>query len=75
MQAGDYAGALPVLEAGGAEAERERRARPRRTRSTTSAATRPALGQCDGVEELLDRSEAIQGERKEIRRVRRECRG
>jgi hypothetical protein len=38
------------------------------------AATRVALGNCDGVEELLARSEAIQGNRKEFKRVRRECR-
>ena len=37
------------------------------------AFTRFALGSCDGVVDLLDRSEAVQGERKEIDALRRDC--
>ena len=38
------------------------------------ALARLSLGDCDGVFELLDRSEQVQGERKEISRLRREAR-
>ena len=34
-----------------------------------------ALGQCDKALPYLDRSEALQGKRKEIDRARKECRG
>jgi eukaryotic-like serine/threonine-protein kinase len=37
------------------------------------AFTRLALGRCDGVLELLDRSEQVQGRRKEISRLRKEA--
>ncbi|NUT56350.1 MAG: tetratricopeptide repeat protein, partial [Thermoleophilia bacterium] len=37
------------------------------------AFTRLALGRCDGVVELLDRSEQVQGSRKEIRKLRKEA--
>ena len=72
MRAGDYAGALPLLEqavAGlsGSESTTEAYA------SYNLAFTRLALGRCDGVGELLDRSEQIQGERKEISRLRHEA--
>lgn len=72
MQAGDYAGALPLLE----------RAvqRLQGTNSLTEAyadynlaSTRVHLGSCDGVLELLDRSESIQGQRDPIDRLRQEC--
>ena len=36
------------------------------------AFTRRALGRCDGVVELLNRSEQVQGERKEISRLRKD---
>jgi eukaryotic-like serine/threonine-protein kinase len=36
------------------------------------AFTRSALGRCDGVVELLNRSEQVQGERKEISRLRKD---
>ena len=36
------------------------------------ALTRFTLGSCDGVAGLLDRSQAIQGERKEIDRLRKD---
>ena len=37
------------------------------------AFTRRALGQCDGVVDLLNRSEQVQGERKEISKLRKEA--
>jgi tetratricopeptide (TPR) repeat protein len=72
MQAGDYEGALPLLEqavAGlaGSGSTAEAYA------SYNLAFTRLALGSCDGVVELLDRSEQVQGERKEISRLRKEA--
>jgi hypothetical protein len=72
MQAGDYAGALPLLERA-----------VQRLQGTSSlteayadynlASTRVHLGSCDGVLELLDRSESIQGQRDPIDRLREEC--
>jgi serine/threonine-protein kinase len=57
MRAGDYQGALPLLE-----------------QSVAGLAfTRHALGSCDGVLALLDRSQAIQGQRKEIDQLRRDA--
>ena len=72
MQAGDYERALPLLEqsvAGlaGSGSMTEAYA------SYNLAFTRLALGNCEGVLELLDHSEAIQGERKEITRLRKEA--
>ena len=71
MRAGRYEEALPLLEqsvAGlaGSGALAEAYA------SYNLAFTRRALGQCEGVYELLDRSQQVQGERKEITRLRRE---
>jgi eukaryotic-like serine/threonine-protein kinase len=69
MQAGDYAGALRLLERA-----------VQKLQGTNSldeayadynlAFTRFQLGSCDGVLELLDRSEAIQGQRSEIDHLR-----
>jgi Tetratricopeptide repeat len=72
MQAGNYEAALPLLEqavAGlsGSGETAEAYA------SYNLAVTRLALGRCDGVIELLDRSEAIQGKRKEITRARHDA--
>ena len=72
MQAGDYEGALPLLEQSvqglaGSGSIVEAYA------SYNLAFTRLALGSCDGVLDLLDRSEEVQGERKEISRLRREA--
>ena len=72
MQAGDYNGALPLLEqavaglAGSGETAEA-------YASYNLALTRLALGSCDGVLELLDRSAEVQGDRKEIKRLRREA--
>ena len=72
MQDEDYEGALPLLEQAvshlaGAGTLAEAYA------SYNLAFTRLALGSCDGVLELLDRSEAVQGARSEIDRLRREA--
>jgi eukaryotic-like serine/threonine-protein kinase len=72
MQQGDYSGALPLLERA-----------VQKLQGTSSldeayadynlAFTRFQLGSCDGVLELLDRSESIQGHRSEIDRLRRQA--
>jgi Flp pilus assembly protein TadD len=72
MQAGNYEGALPLLEraveglSGSGEIAEA-------YASYNLAFTRLSLGRCDGVLELLDRSQQVQGERKEIKRLRREA--
>ena len=71
MQSRDYAGALPLFEQAvaslaGSGSLAEAYA------SYNLAFTRFAVGRCDGVISLLDRSESIQGERKEIDRLRPE---
>ena len=72
MQAGDYAGALPLLEQAVAKLQG--------TGSTDEAYadynlayTRMALGQCTDVPALLDRSQQVQGHRKEIDRLRHDA--
>jgi thioredoxin-like negative regulator of GroEL len=72
MQAGDYQGALPLLE----QAVQQLNG----TGSTAEAyaeynlaLTRFALGSCDGVLDLLDRSQQIQGKRHEIDRLRHDA--
>lgn len=73
MQRGDYSGALPLLEqavsklqgTGGLDEAYA---------SYNLAYTRYRLGRCDGVAALLDRSEALQGRRKEIDRLRKDAR-
>ncbi len=72
MQAGDYQGALPLLEQAvnglsGSGETAEAYA------SYNLAFTRLALGSCDGVVGLLDRSAEVQGNRKEIKRLRKEA--
>ena len=72
MQAGRYEEALPLLEqavaglAGTGELAEA-------YASYNLAFTRRALGQCEGVVDLLDRSEEIQGKRKEISKLRKEA--
>jgi serine/threonine-protein kinase len=70
LQAGDVEEALPVLESAvaalaGSSTLAEAYA------SYNLATARFALGRCDGVGELLDRSEQVQGERKEIDQLRK----
>ena len=78
LQQGDARGALPLLESAvsdlsGSNSITEAYA------AYNLAWARFSLGRCDGVPELLDRSEAIQGKRKEIDRLRKQvdkrCRG
>jgi hypothetical protein len=71
MQDGRYEEALPLLEqsvaglSGSGELAEA-------YASYNLAFTRRALGRCDGVLDLLDRSQQIQGDRGEIKRMRRE---
>ena len=71
MKAGRYEEALPLFEqavaglAGTGELAEA-------YASYNLAFTRRALGRCDGILALLERSEQVQGERKEISRLRKE---
>jgi tRNA A-37 threonylcarbamoyl transferase component Bud32 len=72
MQAGDYTGALPLLE----QAVQKLQGTDSITEAYASynlAYTRFQLGSCDGVLDLLDRSESIQGQRTEIDRLREQA--
>jgi hypothetical protein len=71
LQQGDVSGALPLLESAvsklqGSSTLTEAYA------SYNLAVARFSLGNCDGVAELLDRSQEVQGERKEIDRLRKQ---
>jgi serine/threonine-protein kinase len=71
LQQGDPQGALPLLESAvsqlsGSSSITEAYA------SYNLALARFSLGRCDGVADLLDRSEAVQGRRKEIDKLRRQ---
>jgi eukaryotic-like serine/threonine-protein kinase len=72
MEAGDFQGALSPLERA-VQALSGSGAMPEAWASYNLAYTRFALGRCDGVLELLDRSENIQGERREINKLYREA--
>ena len=72
IQDGEFDAALPLLE----RAVPELAGSGSLTEAFASynlALTRLALGRCDGVLELLDRSEEVQGSRKEIDRLRRDA--
>ena len=71
MQAGDYAAALPLLRQA-VVALRGANTLDEAYASYNLAFTRFAVGRCDGVIALLDRSERIQGHRKEIDELRRQ---
>jgi predicted Ser/Thr protein kinase len=71
LQQGDVNGALPLLESAvsklrGSSTLAEAYA------SYNLAFARFSLGDCDGVAELLDRSQEVQGKRKEIDRLRKQ---
>ncbi len=72
MQAGDYEGALPLLEQA-VQKLQGTSTLPEAYASYNLAYTRFQLGNCDGVLELLDRSESIQGHRKEIDQLRKQA--
>ena len=72
MRARRYAEALPLLEQAVAELAGSGELREAYA-SYNLAFTRLALGQCESVVELLDRSEQVQGKRKEIGRLRKEA--
>ena len=72
MRAGDYRAALPLLE----QAVRRLQGSGSLSEAYASynlAFTRFALGSCDGVLALLDRSQAVQGHRSEIDSLRRQA--
>jgi len=71
MQDGEYAGALPLPERA-VDALSDSGSLAEAYASYNLAFTRFTLGSCDGVLPLLDRSEAVQGERKEIDALRRD---
>jgi hypothetical protein len=71
MQAGDFAGALPLLREA-VLALRGSNTLDEAYASYNLAYSRFAVGRCDGVVGLLDRSERIQGHRKEIDELRRQ---
>jgi serine/threonine-protein kinase len=71
LQAGNAEAALPVLESAVA-ALRGSSSITEAYASYNLATARFALGHCDGVAELLDRSEQVQGERKEIDQLRKQ---
>jgi hypothetical protein len=70
MRARDFERALPLLERA-VERLQGTGVLVEAWASYNLALTRAALGECEGVDELLDRSEAVQGRRKEIDRLRR----
>jgi hypothetical protein len=72
MQQGNYRAALPLLERAYAGLAGSGQTVEAYT-AYNLALTRLALGSCDGVLELLDRSEQVQGRRKEISRLRKEA--
>jgi eukaryotic-like serine/threonine-protein kinase len=72
MQAGDYTGALPLLE----QAVQKLQGTGKLYEAYASynlAYTRFQLGNCDGVLALLDRAESIEGRKSAIDRLRRDA--
>jgi serine/threonine-protein kinase len=73
MQARDYNGALPLLEQA-VSALQGSGSLDEAYADYNLAYTRSVLGSCDGVLDLLDRSQEIQGHRHEIDRLRHDAR-
>ena len=73
LQAGDPTAALPLLE-GAVAALAGSGSLDEAYASYNLAFARFSTGNCDGVPELLDRSEQIQGKRAEINRLRKDVR-
>ena len=72
LQQGDVTGALPLLEAAVADLSGDG-STAEAYASYNLATARFASGSCDGVLALLDRSEEVQGKRREIDRLRKEA--
>jgi hypothetical protein len=72
MQQERFEEALPLLEQAVEDLQNEG-SLAEAYASYNLAFTRLALGSCDGVLELLDRSESVQGARREIDRLRRDA--
>ena len=72
MQAGDFAGALPLLERA-VEKLQSTGALTEAYASYNLAYTRFQLGNCDGVLDLLDRAESIEGQKAAIDRLRKQA--
>ena len=69
MQAGDYAGALPLLEQAASKLDGTGRLDEAYAKYNL-AYTRFQLGNCDGVLDLLDQAEAIEGQKSAIDQLR-----
>jgi tetratricopeptide (TPR) repeat protein len=72
MQAGDFEGALPLLERA-VEKLRDTGTLTEAYASYNLAYTRFQLGNCDGVLDLLDRAESIEGQKAAIDRLREQA--
>jgi tRNA A-37 threonylcarbamoyl transferase component Bud32 len=72
MQAGDFEGALPLLERA-VEKLRDTGTLTEAYASYNLAYTRFQLGNCDGVLDLLDRAESIEGQKGAIDRLREQA--
>jgi eukaryotic-like serine/threonine-protein kinase len=72
LRQGDVTGALPLLEAAVADLSGDG-SLAEAFASYNLATARFATGSCDGVLELLDRSEQVQGKRREIDRLRKDA--
>jgi eukaryotic-like serine/threonine-protein kinase len=72
MQAGDFEGALPLLEQAVQKLDRTGKLYEAYAKYNL-AYTRFQLGRCDGVLDLLDQAEAIEGQRDAIDRLREQA--